>query len=611
MTIPLKRGTDEGQSNQLEDLLVGEVWNITTFPQYLEECRKQGPKKRHYGYRIIDFTIIDNQTIRREFVDYCRNILLTGQQKLITFSHNWFRFKILIDFLNTLSISGSLLQYREKEVLERYKTYLTEKHYTLKGVVRSVTQDQKKKAYQTHSDKYYDLCRFYHFLQNRQLSALPEWEKDVWNVDKLPFYIEKSKSRVRHTLNFLAINQPAFRKTAKIYILARLKLRKFSTVCDDMKALKEFSTFLSLRHPEIDSLEVLTRAIMLEYIQYIREKDFSTIAYKQRIGFIRTFLENGAFMEIPGLPKKALIFQEDYRKAVKVLPRIIPAFVLDQLHQCLPQLKRPLQINVTLLENVGMRPNELCQLKLDCLKYDTEGDPYLEYYQSKTHCYNRIPISDTLADLIQEQQAYVKATFQKPVYLFQISDTKPIGQESVARALNYLSYDNHIVDESGKPYRFKLHRFRHTIATRYAREGMSPSMLREMLGHKSIRSMIPYTHFNQTLNDEKIQAFLKTEDNFLLQQLQGNKKEPLAVTPLPIGFCTNIELCDTALICYSCGMFSTDILDRDKLRRYRNCLQQEEQKAALEGHKRQEENLKQIPFALEKILKGESNGENP
>lgn len=609
MARPLQRETAEGQSSRLEDLLAGEVWHITAFPQYIKDCQTKGYIDSRYGARVIDFTLIANKTIRKEMLAFCREQLLSKKQKVVTFSHNWFRFKILIRFLNTLSISGSLLQYPEKEILQKYKEFLAEHHFALSSTVHAVTVNQTKKAYRTHSEKYYDLGRLYHFLQKQQQKVLPEWEKDVWNVDNLPFHIEKSKSRVRHTLNFLSITQPAFRQTAKTYILARLKLRKFSTVCDDMKALKEFSAFLSLHHPEIDSLEVLTRDILLEYIQYIREKNFSTIAYKQRIGFVRTFLENGAFMEIPGLPKKILIYREDYRKAVKVLPRIIPTFVLDQLHRCLPQLKRSLQINVTLLENVGMRPNELCQLKLDCLKYDTEGGSYLEYYQSKTRCYNRIPISDTLVTLIQEQQAYVKATFQNPVYLFQISDTKPIGQESVARALNYLSYDNHIIDETGKPYRFKLHRFRHTVATRYAREGMSPSMLREMLGHKSIRSMMSYIHFNQTLNDEKIQAFLKTEDDFLLQQFQGTGQEPLEkATPLPNGFCTSEELCDTALLCYSCGMFSTDTLDRDKLHQYRNCLEQAEQQAALEGHKRQEENLKQIRLALEKTLKGEPNG---
>ena len=204
---------------------------------------------------------------------------------------------------------------------------------------------------------------------------------------------------------------------------------------------------------------------------------------------------------------------------------------------------------------------------------------------------------------------FKRLQFSTPQYLFQIKEDKPIGQETIARWLNLLSYNNRIADQSGKIYRFKLHHFRHTVATRYAREGMSPGMLREMLGHKSIRAMMHYIEFHKTLNSQKVLEFEKHENQFLKDALgQNSAQDTTKETPLPFGFCTNSELCETAMICFSCGMFHADAMDSNNLKKYCNSLIESEKQAALEGHKRKQENYYAIRRVLEQLLRRNENG---
>lgn len=592
----------------LKEYLEGDIWYLSQIPLFRQLTEKNN-KKRNYGFSLIDFTLIDNPVFRKEIRDYVIEELSSGHKSLLSFSHDWYRFKIIIRFLNTLSIGGSLLQYSYQELIQGFRRYLTVHNYSTVGQIQVVVENQTKKTYHVPADKIYEIRRIYQYVQEKHKKAVPEWEKDIWDVEALPFHIEKSKSRNRRILNFTNIFPLSFRTAAKQYILARLKLRKYSTVCDDMKALKEFSLFLQRDYKDLTSLEQVDRSVIESYILYLKGKCLAPITFKQRIGFLRTFFEMGAYMEIAHMPRENLIFRNDYRKNIRLLPEVIPEIVLDQLHQYLYQLPRPVQICTTLLENIGMRPNEICQLKWDCLKMDSNGYAYLEYFQSKTQCFNRIPLSDQLTDIIKEQQQRTLEQFAAPQYLFQIKEDKPIGQETIARWLNLLSYNNQITDQAGKIYRFKLHHFRHTVATRYAREGMSPGMLREMLGHKSIRAMMHYIEFHKTLNSQKVLEFEKHENQFLKDALGQNRiQDTTKEIPLPFGFCNSAELCETAMICYSCGMFHADAFDSKNLERYCNCLSDSEKQAGLEGHKREQENYHAIRMALEKLLRRRVNG---
>ena len=201
--------------------------------------------------------------------------------------------------------------------------------------------------------------------------------------------------------------------------------------------------------------------------------------------------------------------------------------------------------NCAVIEYVGMRLNELCELPCECLKRDSTDHIFLEFYQSKTNTYSRIPISDELIRIIREQQAAAQAAYPGTAYLFPQTHDKPIAQFTFTFAINKLAYRHQITGKDGKLFRFQGHQFRHTLATRYAREGMSPHMIQMMLGQSSMKSILPYIELRETMMEGQIQAFLQSEDRSLKAWM--HPEEMVQEIPLSNGWCNKPDdVCATA-----------------------------------------------------------------
>lgn len=61
---------------------------------------------------------------------------------------------------------------------------------------------------------------------------------------------------------------------------------------------------------------------------------------------------------------------------------------------------------ILIIQESGMRVSELCRLKFDCLRQDSAGDWWLNYYQFKMKKDHTLSISKELGAVIQEQQNY-------------------------------------------------------------------------------------------------------------------------------------------------------------------------------------------------------------
>ena len=62
--------------------------------------------------------------------------------------------------------------------------------------------------------------------------------------------------------------------------------------------------------------------------------------------------------------------------------------------------------------DTGRRPDEICQLRLDCLTRDAHGKPVLIYTDSKNHRPGRrLPVAEATARVIASQQADVRVRF--------------------------------------------------------------------------------------------------------------------------------------------------------------------------------------------------------
>lgn len=575
-----------------EDRMKADMWDICTFDLAREHLGQRLRKTMKRG--ILDFGKINSPLMREELKNFYRYVLLSHKRNANTFICSLKVCHYMIDFLSTFPKNRSTLDYDEEWLYRKYKQFLKERNESCTVRTSVVKKEQKYHVYMEDNYVVLEIKVFYHYLVEQRNKNIPEFRKDIWDVRRLPFQVTVQSSRPRYILNFTDISQEPIRRIFKKYVGQRLKLRKLSTVLEDMKAMHLFSSFLRMKYPGITELSQLTRSVILDYFRYVDSRHYVYTTVKSRKGCLKTFFDNIWYLGLADIQDN-LILQKDYKRKIHITPRVIPPGVLDQLHAALPKLPQPIRNIVIIIEKIGMRINEACRLSIQCLKQDSEGGFYIEYYQWKTEHYNRIPISDKMAELIRKQQEESLKRNPKTQYLF-IGQSKnernrqknhPFPQESVSRMLNILAVQENITGPDGEVFRFQSHQFRHTVATDYARQGFSPLMIQSLLGHRSPKSIMPYVEYSRDMEKEKLRAFFEKEGKRLSAAVNGPQGKDRYV-PLVNGYCTDSsDLCEDAWICYSCSMFSMDAADKALLKQYLVRVRQKAEDMEMKGFVRE------------------------
>ena len=349
------------------------------------------------------------------------------------------------------------------------------------------------------------------------LIALKEFDfnHDIWTTEHLGY--EKGVHS-HNKMNFSYIHQPWLKYYFKKFILYNSSTRlAFSTLRDKVGYINVFSDFLE----EIEfnqEFEGINRNLVIQFFAYLKINKYSYSQHTHCISTLKTFFETGIlnhWFEV----EPALIRPEDWLKKTKRLPRFIPEEVMTQLNQhleCLPEsVMRMVLVNI----ECGFRVGELIRLKLDCLKSDGKGGWYIQYQMYKMNKEHTKPISNELAKVIQEQQAYIRQLFSNDFsYLFCgrargyskgkckgvfIGVKQIMSAQAFSRHLNGLAQRFEIKDNSGKIWNFQSHQFRHTVGTRMINAGVPQHIIQRYLGHESPTMTQVYAHIHdQTMRKE-------------------------------------------------------------------------------------------------------------
>jgi integrase/recombinase XerD len=410
-------------------------------------------------------------------------------------------------------------------------------------------------------------------------------EKDLW--DLRTFGVPLNLSQAGHKLNFMLISQAWLRALVKRYLEYVLAVHSASNAQKKFTALQHFSSFLAREAPQAGIAD-LDRALILLYLNCLREQQLASVTWRYYLGSLRAFLETCAHrLQIPGLPRELLIFDDDFPPRREGGTREIPAEVLVQLSTHLKALPTTLLRMVAILLSVGLRVNELCQLPINCLITDDKHEWYLRFYQSKTRRELVIPlVEEEVIGAIQVQQQEVRARWGETCpYLFPSpsSPTKPYLQATFRRQLNEWALQCQITDRHQHPYHFTAHQFRHTVGMRLINENVPLEVISRLLGHRSVSMTQVYAR----VRDQKLRADLervararKTVD----YQGKTVKGDPRANDPavqmvrqgvrgqtLPVGGCGRLVVlgdCTHANKCLTCPMWLTSTDDLPALKSF-------------------------------------------
>lgn len=465
-----------------------------------------------------------------------------------------------------------------------------------------------------------------HFKINPQSQKLLQESENVISAETLGLNITSFQA-LGHgdKVNFSSISQEWLKDTAIKFIKYFATNKSFSTIRIYVGTFKVFSVFLSTNNIQIERLEQIDRQIIIDYIEYLNHQNIGHSLKSRRLAsmsiFFETVVRNGW-----GDLKLPLIYKEDYSKEEKPLPRYIPDEVIAQLNQHLDKLPESLMRMILVIQECGLRVSELCQLPLDCLRQDGKGGWFIQFMRSKIKFETTLPVSIELAQVIKEQQNYIKQHLGKyHQHLF-------CGRESKSefvpapKIMSGISFGNHlkqladkfnICDSTGKRWNFQTHQFRHTVGTRMINNGVPQHIVQRYLGHESPQMTSRYAHIHDSTLRKSIDTYLGTKivnvngeviesvtpdlDNNL--ELQWLKKKVSAET-LSNGYCgLPAQLtCNKGNACLTCGDFLTTIEYLDQHKQHLERTNQVLEVAQTNGWKRQIQINQDVKNSLEKII---------
>lgn len=554
----------------LEPFFVSDILDYTDKRFFPKENNSEVIKKKPYAnYHKFENPYMENEVkgfIRHMIVDnhympsYVNNFMLGFVQawcKFVNSNHPELNSCVEIDY---------------EELYKEYMTWLKDNGIQAIIVRRlpQVTKDMEWLYFPVKTNYVAGFNAYYKYIDSVVYpDTRNERDKDIWDVRKLGIPYSTLPSRPRYTINYEPVTQTWLRDVIKDYNFFRIQHREMATILDDMKAFRLFSAFLSDKHPKISSLKEITRAVVVDYIAYVRAQNYVASTFNRRLSAIRTFLRVGNMLDMADFPTKPLFSDSDYRKVNHKLPVPFSDNELRQMNAHIADLPLVYGRVFFVLQDCGMRMSDLCCTPIEvdgksCLSEQNDGNYILTYAQPKVHRNNAIPISELAAEVIKSAINDSREAYGSDCkYIFAKSATEPIGEEDFVQSMNKLSKKYNMRTDLGKPLRIKGHTFRRTKATDYANKGINLDVIRIMLGQKKIGVLKHYiTIHSSTMVDvmkniiEEDEQLIRNIGNIQTTIIKENTAEVLL--PLPNGYCGRSaaqEQCGSANACYFCRIF--------------------------------------------------------
>lgn len=436
-----------------------------------------------------------------------------------------------------------------------------------------------------------------HYSNNTNLAIKSfDWKDEQWDLRTINPNFD-DRDRGIHLANFANIHPIWFKVEVKKYVKHLCKTgRSLSTIQQDLSTFRRFSRYLVKENTS--SFDEINRSLILDYLvqgQKINKLKLSGLRKLFTIGTTKGWFNID----------QDIIRDADYPKQYQYNPDPISDRVREQIEQNLHLLPDPIARMWLIGYFSAMRPSELALLKRDCLVQ--EGQHWkLIWHRKKTNDYHEIPISRTIAQLVQEQQEYIQNLWgDKWKYLFchyhnlSHTDVSQSQLEPVRKVLPI--HVNHplsvgirtlitvldIRDENGLLAKFQSKLLRSTRLTELFAQGHDLAVVSAWAGHKQFATTAThYTevscnlmekeagHIQKALvnsNGHRIlyesfpKSFWESPISHKLELTQTHVNTPIyGYCGLPLN-----QDCDKSRACYTCECFVATI---EKLPQYINTL---------------------------------------
>jgi integrase len=305
-----------------------------------------------------------------------------------------------------------------------------------------------------------------------------------------------------------------------------------------------------------------------------------------------------------GLPEDVALWRQDVPDEDeddgpgRALPPGVLATIIEHLDLLEERSNREVRRITELLIDTGRRPDEICQLRWDCLDHTGGDKAVLRYRETKNQRRNRrLPIGQDTARLIRVQQQAVQARFPlTPVgelTLFPRWQANPRGTKPISEG-TYTGAHRRFIDaipvplvddqaptgdQDGQGTEFDRaavtpYAYRHSYAQRHADSGVAVDVLRELLGHRSLKPTQGYYRVTElrvrAAVDRVSRHQFDGQGRRVLRQVAHtleaeHTRARVGQVAVPFGVCTepsNVKAgggaCPYRYVCGGCGHFRSD-----------------------------------------------------
>ena len=490
---------------------------------------------------------------------------------------------------------------------------------------------QRYKCFECYKGIYNNYCS----LKSKIVPKF-NFDDDIWDVRTLR---EVEDNEITVKIYFDKISYSWLKTLIKQYIKQELLTSNtVATATGRIIQLRPFCSYIE-KQTNLQSIEEVNRETILKFLSNVC-KDKSNDWIQHTLGTLKDFFNKGNLYGWFKVPEH-LIRKEDYPKYSRGKPKDIPSTVLEQIESNLHLLPDPIARMWMVGFFCAMRISELQLCSLDCIKQDSRGRWFITFYRKKNKDHHRLPISRELAQVIQQQQKYIKQEFGDNFrYLFchciGIVETditqsnlvpiqKVIYYDVFSRCINCLIKAKNIRDDNGKLWHFTNRQLRDTRLTYLFETGHEFTVVSKWAGHKKFETTQKYVHVkDHTLREEtaQIQAALLNirgeplNPKDLPETLQSNPNAHTLAIPndhinTPIyGYC-GLSLdqdCPHWKACYTCPSFVARrellpdyIKVRDLLRDKQARAEEKGETALIDQFKQQADSLDTVIASFERV----------
>jgi len=412
------------------------------------------------------------------------------------------------------------------------------------------------------------------------------WERDAWVFEESPH--ADLNPEQRGVLRFGRIAQPWMREAAKRWARARL-LRATSpaTMRIYLGDLSTFSEWMVERFPEVRSPALITRAVLEDYLLWVRTGERSTSTRRRYVCVVRQFLAEQCDDGLVGLPRGAVIHRSEVPDEAYRPPRGLESAVFEQFidpaNLALLGSEQHRTV-ILLLAHTGLRVSSVVTLARDALELGSDGHPYLRYLNVKFKREAMIPIGPVLAEQIRRQQRYLDAAYGPGGTSFLLPSPPPervgsgrgggchIAKHMVGKIVATYVRRAAIRGSDGQlATSVHPHLFRHHLGASLVNDGVALPVIQRVLDHESIEMTARYAcvadetverelgrwHERVNVRGERISLPV---DGPLAQAAWMKDRISRAKQALPNGYCglPLVQTCPHPNACLSCDHFLTD-----------------------------------------------------